>query len=354
MKLVTAMVVVALSACGGNDSKPVDAPVAIDARGVDAGQTPVERGRYIMNNVAACTFCHTPLNPDGTRDNTRLFAGIDCLADIPPCFGMPNCNQAPDPNDGFGCISSRNLTNDATGLKNATDAQIKDAFTNGHRTDGKSLAPVMPYYLLHNMTDADANAIVAYIRTIPAVVHTVKANEQPWASMNDSPNPVASPVDPSTIPMPVASFPNQAAALRGRYLASEVGLCIDCHTKDTPMNPVPLDTAHFYQGGRVFSAEQLGLAGPGEGGPYPATINTRNLTPDATGLMGWTSQQLKDAITKGKDQMGKAVCAATHGGVTASYAALDPADLDDIVAYLQSLAPAVNDTSPNCQGPAVP
>ena len=346
----TAFVMMAAAAgCGDNTAKPIDAPVAIDAPSVDAGQTPVERGRYLMNNVAACTFCHTPLNPDGTRDNTRLFAGVDCLVDIPPCFGQPTCMSAPDPSDGFGCISSRNLTNDATGLKNATDAQIKDALLNGHRVDGKMLAPVMPFYLFHNMTDADANAIVAYIRTLTPVVHTVKPNEEPWASMNNASTPSAQPIDPATIPMPVSTFPDQAAALRGRYLTSQVGLCIDCHTKDA-MAAIPLDTTKFFQGGRQFTKEQLGLTAS----TYPAVINTRNLTPDATGLMGWTTQQLKDAISKGKDQMGKAVCAATHGGVTASYAALEPSDLSDIVSYLQSLAPKVNDTSPDCMGPPVP
>ena len=354
MRTMFAMVVV-MAACGDNEKAPADASKVVDAAPmVDAAPTPVERGRYIMNNVAACTFCHTPLNPDGTRDNTRLFAGVDCLIDIPPCFGMAGCMSPPDPNDGFGCISSRNLTNDATGLKNATDMQIKDAFTNGKRTDGKSLAPVMPYYIFHNMTDADANAIVAYLRTVPAVAHTVQANQQPWASMNDSPTPVASPLDLAGIPMPVSSFPNQAGALRGRYLTSQIGLCLDCHTNanPNPMDPIPLDVTKYYQGGRQFTAEQLGLSTVG--GAYPPVINTRNLTPDATGLMGWTALELKNAISKGKDQMGKAVCAATHGGVTATYAALAPADLDDIVSYLQSLAPKVNDTSPNCQGPAVP
>ena len=350
---MTMLVVAALAACGDNIKVQNDAPRAIDAVSADAAQTPVERGRYLMNNVAACTFCHTPLNPDGTRDLTRLFAGVDCLVDIPPCFGQPTCMQPPDPSDGFGCISSRNLTNDATGLKNATDAQIKDAFLNGKRTDGKFVALVMPFYIFHNMTDADANAIVAYIRTIPAVQHTVKVNEEPWATMNNGGSsgmmPSALTIDPATIPMPVASFPDQAAALRGRYLTSQVGLCIDCHTKDA-MAAIPLDTTKFFQGGRVFSKEQLGLTAS----TYPAFINTRNLTPDATGLMGWTTQQLKDAISKGKDQMGKAVCAATHGGVTASYAALEPNDLDDIVSYLQSLAPAANDTSPDCMGPPVP
>jgi mono/diheme cytochrome c family protein len=339
-----------------------DAPKMPDATpDADTHGAMVERGRYIMNNIAACTFCHTPLNPDGTRDNTRLFAGVECLIDIPPCFGMPTCMSAPDPNDGFGCISSRNLTNDATGLKNATDDAIKNAFRNGHRTDGKSIVPLMPYYIFHNMDDADADSVVAYMRTIPPVVHQVPVNEEPWKDMNDAPQPLQAPIDLSTIPMPSSTFPDQPSAMRGRYLTSQIGLCIDCHTPRTnnPMNPFELDVTKFFAGGEVFTAEQLGLKGPAEGGPYPAIINTRNLTPDATGLPqtgtgAWTTQQIKDAISKGKDQMGNGVCAATHGGVTSTYAALADQDLTDIVSFVQSLAPIVNDTSPNCAGPPVP
>src|SRR5258706_5437928 len=156
---------------GCSDTKnPMKTP---DAAPDSPGRDKVARGRYIMNVLGACTFCHTPLNPDGSRDMTRLFAGVDCLFDIDPST------------PGFGCISSRNLSNDPTGLINATDDQIKNAFRNGHRTDGKTLAPVMPYWVFHNMTDADADSIVAYMRTIPGITHTVQGNEEPWASINN-------------------------------------------------------------------------------------------------------------------------------------------------------------------------
>src|SRR3954463_12765636 len=118
------LIVCVLAAGCGDNLKAAD---TVDANHADAGRTPVERGRYIMNTLGACTFCHTPLNPDGSRDTTRLFAGVDCLFDTDPAT------------DGSGCVSSRNLTNDATGLMNATDTAIKDAFRNGHRTDGETL-----------------------------------------------------------------------------------------------------------------------------------------------------------------------------------------------------------------------
>ncbi len=117
------------------------------------------------------------------------------------------------------------------------------------------------------------------------------------------------------------------------------------------MSPRLINLAQAFQGGRMFTKEQLGLLDPS----YPAMIYSRNITPDPTnGIGGWTMQQVEDAIAKGKDRMGNAVCAATHGSMISPYAALDQADLDDITAYVMALPAAVNDTSPDCMGPPVP
>lgn len=355
-RMVVALVVLA-AGCGDNLPARPDA----SHEHPDAQQSPVARGRYIMNTLGACTFCHTPLNPDGSRDTTRLLAGVDCFLDLDPTTA------------GFGCLSTRNLTNDVTGLKNATDQQIKDAFTKGMRTDGKILNDVMPYWVFHNMTEADQDAVVAYLRTVPGVNHQVQANEQPWAGVNDGTTAVcdmlgtagttpckADFIDPATIPMPSAGYPEMASALRGRYLSSQVGLCIDCHTPELthipPNNPIPplfprpIDAAKFFSGGRAFAKGDLGLIDPS----YPMFITSRNLTPDATGLQGWTLDQIEDAIARGKDTMGNAVCAATHGSLISPYAALEPEDLEDIANYVKSLAPVNHDTGMNCAGPPVP
>jgi cytochrome c553 len=362
MRYARWVVAVAAMAAGCGDNLPAK-PDSGRVQ-VDAGRSPVSRGRYIMNTLGACTFCHTPLNPDGSRDLTKLFAGVDCFIDIDPA----------DPNGG--CLASRNLTNHETGLKNRTDQQIKDAFTKGMRTDGKILSPVMPYWVFHNMTEDDQDAIVAYLRTVPGIDHQVAANQPPWNLINDGVTQVcdmlgtqgttpckADFIDPTTIPMPAAGFADQASALRGRYLSSMVGLCIDCHTPElahVPVNnpippffPRPIDATKFYSGGRPFFSADLGLPSP----PYPAFPNpifTRNLTPHATGLMSWTVPQIKSAIALGKDRDGNAVCAGTHGSLVSPYAALDEGDLDDIANYIASLSPVDHDTGTNCAGPPVP
>jgi hypothetical protein len=143
--------------------------------------------------------------------------------------------------------------------------------------------------------------------------------------------------------------------MRGRYLTSTVGLCIDCHTPEETPFGIKLDMTKAFAGGKVFPKESLGLIDPS----YPPAISTRNLSSDVTGLGGWSKAQIKAAIAEGRDRDNKAVCAATHGGLISPYAALEPEDLDDIVEYIANLAPIVNDTAndpsaANCGPPPMP
>lgn len=363
---------VSFAACGDNKEGPAtgDADVTGDADAQD-GPT-VARGSYIMNVLGACTFCHTPLNPDGSRNTAELFAGWSCdpAEDPIPFF------DADPATDGFGCLNTRNLTPSATGIMNITDAQLRDAIRNGNRSDGKTIVPVMPYWLFHNLTDDDVDSVIMYMRTLAPVDKLIPANEEPWLAINnnDTTSPLcmntaggapatctATPIDPADIPLPAAGTADMESAMRGRYLAGMSGLCIDCHTPDfpppgpgafPPLFPTPIDTSRSFAGGRAFPKENLGLVDPSV--MYPAIIITRNLTPHSTGLMDWSREQLEDAIARGKDREGDAVCAATHGSMISPYAALDPQDLTDIANYLQSLGGVDNDTGADCKGPPVP
>ncbi|APR76697.1 Hypothetical protein A7982_02044 [Minicystis rosea] len=62
-----------------------------------------------------------------------------------------------------------------------------------------------------------------------------------------------------------------------------------------------------------------------------------NLTPDmATGIGGWTDEQIKTAIKTGVDDEGQDLCSSMT-----RFSALSDQDLSDIVAYLRSI-PAVD------------
>ena len=117
----------------------------------------VARGKYLVG-VGSCTDCHTPGHFLGKEDATKFLGGSDVGFAIP----------------GLGVFVAPNLTPDkATGLGNWTPAQIAAALTKGTTPEGRVLAPVMPYGNYANMTQSDALAIAAYLKSLPPVVHQV-------------------------------------------------------------------------------------------------------------------------------------------------------------------------------------
>lgn len=117
----------------------------------------IERGKYLVI-VGGCSDCHTPGTFLGHPDMTRFLGGSDVGFAIP----------------GLGVFVGPNLTPDKeTGLGNWTNEQIVIAFTTGKRPDGRVLAPIMPWMALSQLTSSDAEAIAAYLKSIPAVKNPV-------------------------------------------------------------------------------------------------------------------------------------------------------------------------------------
>ncbi len=72
-------------------------------------------------------------------------------------------------NGPWGKSVSRNITSHKDkGLGSWTDDEIKRAITEGISKDGSRLKPPMGYPLYKNMTAGDLDALVAYLRTVPA------------------------------------------------------------------------------------------------------------------------------------------------------------------------------------------
>jgi mono/diheme cytochrome c family protein len=111
----------------------------------------LKRGFYLAT-IGHCMECHTPFRPGGGADfaNSLGKGGRD--------FPGP-----------WGVVKSRNITSSKTaGLGDWTDAQIKDAIVHGTRKDGTPLKGPMGFQYYAKMTDADLDAVVAYLRTVPA------------------------------------------------------------------------------------------------------------------------------------------------------------------------------------------
>ena len=133
--------------------------------------TRVNRGRY-LTVITGCAACHTDGALVGDPNPSRSLAGSQ--------IGIAYTNPFSDPLPGVAFPG--NLTPDAmTGLGRWTDEQIATAIRAGNPRDGAapSHLAVMPWPLLAQLTDDDANAIVAYLRSIPPIEHHVPARAPP-------------------------------------------------------------------------------------------------------------------------------------------------------------------------------
>jgi mono/diheme cytochrome c family protein len=126
-----------------------------------AGQSPaprasaelVARGRYLAT-IMDCTGCHTGGALMGRPDPDRHLAGSEIGFEIPTVGVFYPKNLTPDPDTGLGRWS---------------DPEIDRAIRRGQSRDGRPLMPVMPWPSYSILTDDDARALVAYLRSLKPV-----------------------------------------------------------------------------------------------------------------------------------------------------------------------------------------
>jgi len=128
----------------------------------------VARGEYLVI-IMECGGCHTTGALRGQRRQDRHLAGSEVGLGYAGADGKP------------GAVFPPNLTSDPeTGLGNWTDEQILEAFRHGRRPDGRMLSPAMPWPAYGSrLAEADAHAIVAYLRSLPPVNYRAPANFAP-------------------------------------------------------------------------------------------------------------------------------------------------------------------------------
>jgi mono/diheme cytochrome c family protein len=115
------------------------------------------RGKYLLG-IIPCTDCHTPGTFLGKPDMKRYLGGSEVGFEVP----------------GLGVFYGPNLTPDKeTGIGNWTKEQVAAAIRTGKRPDGRMLAPPMPVATFKNLTQADALAIAAYLKTLPPIKNKV-------------------------------------------------------------------------------------------------------------------------------------------------------------------------------------
>jgi hypothetical protein len=321
--LAAGVVVAAGAAC---DSGGTSVPVVVDSGGLVAPSV-LLRGEYLVRSVAGCGECHTPRDAQGNLDQSLWLAGVADRFDLVP------------DDDTKGSISAPNLTPAA--LATWSDADIESAFLDGVAPDGTPLFPLMPYSAYHNMTASDAEAIVTYLRAVPAIAGTTPPRQPlpvPFTA-------VAPPVPQSAIPQTTLSpsDPGYASAQRGRYLAGEVGFCLDCHTDWRLGELQPLDLTRVFAGGRSFSSRDW-VVPP----PAPAVVYSYDITPDPSGIGSWTARDVATVLTDGTPPGGGALCRPMPFGPSGALGGLSVDDATDIGEYLLTIAPIASDGIPAC------
>ncbi len=118
---------------------------------------------------------------------------------------------------------------------------------------------------------------------------------------------------------------------RGRYLANNVSLCIDCHSqRDFSKFSGPVKEGTEGMGGEEFN-EKLGI---------PGVLYARNITPDTVNGIGkWTDEEIARTITRGVTKTGDTLFPLMP---YSHYNGMSKEDVYSIIAYIRTLKPNSN------------
>ena len=158
-----------------------------------------------------------------------------------------------------------------------SDGELFRIIRHGLKKDGRSLR-FMPSHEIYWLPDSDISALISYFRTLPP------SSKPNGATQLNLPAKVLDRLD--LLPLDVArridherpelAPPPSPDANYGRFV---VKICTGCHGNDLSGGPIP--------------------------GAPPDLPTPLNLTPDATGLAGWTYADFHRAVTQGVSKTGK-------------------------------------------------
>lgn len=271
----------------------------VDAIGDDlADAEQVRRGQYLVR-LGDCLSCH--LAPDG-----EPFAGG---------LGL---------NTPFGVIYSANITSDKeNGIGDWTSEQFYRAMHDGIGIHGERLYPAFPYPWFAHVSREDDDAILAFLKTIPASNATPPPNELPFPINQrktlagwDALFLHATPFTPDPTQSPEWN--------RGAAIVDGLGHCSGCHT---PKNALGADKRkQAFYGGILDNHAAPDL-----------TANER------TGLGSWTLDDITEYLRTGRNAH------ANAGGPMADVIAystslISEEDRHAIAVYLKALPARAADT----------
>jgi hypothetical protein len=240
----------------------------------------VARGKHLVESLAGCGSddCHSP-----------DLGGAHRAVEVGP----------------LGVFTAPNISPGGVAVA-YSDGELARLIRHGVKKDGRSVR-FMPVQDVAWLPDADVQAIVSYVRTVPASDRANGiTNFTTLAKVLDRNDEiivdVARRIDHGkheTVPSPAPT------ADYGRYLARP---CTGCH-------------GDHLSGGRI----------PGTPGSIPVPLN---LTPDPTGLADWSFQDFDTLMKRGRRKNGKQLDAFM---AVSTWKNLDDTEMHALWAFLQTL-----------------
>jgi mono/diheme cytochrome c family protein len=283
---------------------------SVEARPADSAL--IARGAYLAR-AGNCMACHTTRGGDP-------YAGGRAI-DTP-----------------FGAVYTSNLTpDDQSGIGSWSAAHFWRAMHNGRSKDGRLLYPAFPYTSYTQVTREDADALFAYLRSLPAVfspnhAHTLQfpfdsqAALAVWRALYFKPG----------VHQPEAS--RSAEWNRGAYLVRGLGHCSACHSA---RNALGATTAGLDLAGGLI---------PMQNWYAPSLASTHE-----AGVADWERSDIVSLLKDGVSKRGS-VSGPMDGVVLGSTQYLTPDDLGAMAQYLKELpvstaaAPAVLEAAGSAAG----
>ena len=256
------------------------------------------RGKYLVESVNGCFECHSP--KDWDKPGAPHTAGKEGAG-----------RQWTE--EGLGWMTAPNITPDPeTGAGTWSDDALARAIREGIGHDGRALFPIMPYTKYKNMSDEDLEAVIAYIKFIPALKNPLPKTEIPFPLSRlilGTPEPVTSPV-----PKPDLSTPVK----KGEYLTA-MASCSECHTGQHNGQKIP---GLEYAGGFLLKGKGVECV-------------SVNITPDPSGISYYDENLFIDVIRTGRVKARDLSSAMPW----LLYRNMGDNDLKSIFAYIKTLKP---------------
>lgn len=253
----------------------------------------IEQGAYLAR-AGNCMLCHTPTG-------SAPYAGGRAI-------------ETP-----FGTVYSSNLTPDReTGIGSWTSVDFWRAMHEGRSKDGRLLVPAFPYTSFTQIRQDDADALFAYLRSLPAVRKPNRAHALRWPY--DSQLALAA---WRTLYFEPAAFQPDPARdpqwNRGAYLVQGLGHCSACHTTRNLLGAVD---------------DRLDLSG----GPMPMQnwYAPSLVRASEAGLGDWTLEAIVQLLQTGVSGSASVIGPMAEV-VLHSTQHLTPQDLRAMAVYLKSL-----------------